>query len=124
MDVKLARGVEPWLVYLELVKFVETMLLTGHNALSPEPWRGASTVEQRLPAETQLELRSALPNAPRANELRRALTDAVQSYLRLRERLAAEKEMPLLHDLAHQVLSCIDDNSVHTPQSGEGAYDI
>jgi hypothetical protein len=69
MDVKLSRGVEPWLVYLELVKFVETMLLTGHNVLSPEPLRGASTVGQRLPADTQVELRSVLPNAPRAAEL-------------------------------------------------------
>jgi hypothetical protein len=34
MDVKLSRAGEEWLVYIELVKFVETMLLTGQNALS------------------------------------------------------------------------------------------
>jgi hypothetical protein len=103
MDVKLARGGETWLVYIELVKFVETILLTGYNALFPEPWRGGSAVEQRLPAEATATLRAALPTAPRPDELRRALNAAIQVYLPLRERLATEKEMPLAHDLARQI---------------------
>jgi predicted nucleotidyltransferase len=69
MDVKLSRGGQAWLVYIELVKFVETVLLTGHNALFAEPWRGASKVEQRLPAALQAELRAALPAAPEHRNL-------------------------------------------------------
>jgi predicted nucleotidyltransferase len=107
MDVKLSRGRQAWLVYIELVKFVETMLLTGHNALSPEPWRGASEVEQRLPAELQAELSAALPAAPEPGELRRAFDVAVQQYLRLRQQLATERRMPLAQDLARQVLDGI-----------------
>lgn len=103
MDVKLTRGGQEWLVYVELVKFVETMLLGGHNALAPEPWRGASTVEERLPAQVRSELRAALPAAPRADELRRALGAAIDSYLRLRERLAADRGMELAEELAQQV---------------------
>jgi predicted nucleotidyltransferase len=107
MDVKLTRGGQAWLVHLELVKFVETMLLTGHNALSSEPWRGASEVEQRLPAEVQAELRAALPAAPEPEELRRAFDAALQQYLRLRQQLATERRMPLAQDLASQVLDRI-----------------
>ena len=103
MDVKLARGGEEWLVYIELVKFVETMLLGGYNALTPEPWRGASMVERRLDAEVASELQAALPRAPNAEELRRALDAAVDSYVRLRERLAAERGMELAEELARQV---------------------
>jgi predicted nucleotidyltransferase len=103
MDVKLTRGGEEWLVYMELVKFVETMLLGGHNALSPEPWRGASMVEQRLPAEIRSDLRAALPRVPEPDELRRALGAAIEAYHRLRERLAAERGMGLAEELARQV---------------------
>ena len=103
MDLKLTRGGEEWLVYLELVKFVETMLLGGHNALTAEPWRGASTVERRLGAEVGSELQAALPAAPRREELRRALDAAIESYLRLRERLSAERGMPLAEELGRQV---------------------
>lgn len=104
MDGKLARGGEEWLVYIELVKFVETMLLAGHNALSPEPWRGASRVGRRLPAGAQAELRAALPAAPEPEELRRALDVAIGAHLQLRQRLANERDMPLSHELARQVL--------------------
>jgi predicted nucleotidyltransferase len=104
MDVKLSRGGQAWLVHIELVKFVETMLLTGHNALSPEPWRGASEVEQRLPAELQAELSAALPAAPEPEELRRAFDIALGQYLRLRQQLATARGMPLAQDLARQVL--------------------
>jgi hypothetical protein len=103
MDVKLVRGGQEWLVYIELVKFVETMLLGGHNALTAEPWRGASMVEQRLGAEVESELKATLPAAPRRDELRRALGAAIGSYLRLRERLVAERGMPLAEELGRQV---------------------
>ena len=105
MDVKLSRGGESWLVHIELVKFVETMLLGGHNALTPEPWRGASHVERRLPAEVRAELGAALPAAPEPEELRRALAAALEHYLRLRLRLARERGMPLSEEAARQVLS-------------------
>jgi hypothetical protein len=70
---KLRRPGHEWLVYVELVKFVETMLLTGFGALAPEPWRGVLRMEERLPAEAREELRRALPAAPEDAELRRAL---------------------------------------------------
>jgi predicted nucleotidyltransferase len=105
MDVKLGRGGESWLVHLELVKFVETILLAGYNALSAEPWRGASRVDQRLPPDVRAQLGAALPAAPSPDELRRALDVATQSYARLRERLATERSMPLAPDLAAQVLA-------------------
>jgi hypothetical protein len=103
MDVKQTRGGQEWLVYIELVKFVETILLGGHNALTAEPWRGASRVEGRLGPQVLADLRSALPTAPSADELRRALDAAIASYLRLRERLAAERGMELADELARQV---------------------
>lgn len=103
MDVKLSRGGQEWLVQIELVKFVETMLLGGWNALSPEPWRGASFVSARLPAEVVARVRAALPAAPDAVELRRALDAAVEEYERLRGELAAEAGMPPAEELAQQV---------------------
>jgi hypothetical protein len=108
IDVKLTRGGEEWLGYLELVKFAETMLLTGHNALSPDPWRGASQVKRRLSPAAEAELRAALPAAPEPEELRRALGVAIETYLRLRERLAEERGMPLKRELARQVLAALD----------------
>jgi hypothetical protein len=103
MDVKLTRGGQEWLVQIELVKFAETMLLGGWNALSPEPWRGASFVPARLPAEVVAQIRAALPAAPDAVELRRALDAAADEYDRLRLALAAEAAMPLADELARQV---------------------
>jgi hypothetical protein len=103
MDVKLARGGQSWLVHIELVKFVETMLLGGHNALTDEPWRGASHVERRLGADLQAELEAALPGAPEPEELSRALATAIEAYRRLRRRLASERGMPLSDELAEQV---------------------
>jgi len=116
MDVKLTRGGQAWLVYIELVKFVETMLLTGHNALTPEPWRGASEVERRLPAEVQAELRAALPATPQPEELRQAFDVALQRYLRLRRRLATELGMPLAQELARQVLDRIGSRHSTSPR--------
>ena len=105
MDVKLSRGGQSWLVHIELVKFVETMLLGGHNALTPEPWRGASDVERRLPAELRMELSAALPASPKPEELRRALASALELYRLLRLRLADERGMPLSDELGRQVLA-------------------
>jgi predicted nucleotidyltransferase len=108
MDVKHARGGHDWLVYLELVKFVETILLAGHNALSPEPWRGAWRVARRLSVDVQTELRASLPASPEADELGRALRAAIESYQGLRRRLADERGMPLRDELARQVLATLD----------------
>jgi predicted nucleotidyltransferase len=101
---KLRRPGHEWLVYLELVKFVETMLVAGFGALAPEPWRGVFRMEQRLPAAAREELRRALPAAPEDAELRRALRATIASYVALRPRLAAECGMPLADELAAQVL--------------------
>ena len=103
IDVKLARGGQSWLVHIELVKFTETILLGAHNALAAEPWRGASHVEQRLPPEAQAQVRAALPAAPERRELRRALAAALEHYILLRRRLAAECGMPLADAVADQV---------------------
>jgi hypothetical protein len=107
VHLKLRRSGQEWLVYIELVKFVETMLLEGFGALGPDPWRGVLRIEERLPPEAVAELRAALPAAPEPAELRRALGAALDSYLRLRERLAAEAGMPLADELARQVLSVL-----------------
>jgi hypothetical protein len=108
IDVKSSRGGEDWLVHIELVKFVETMLLGGHNALTAEPWRGASRVKDRLGADTQAALEAALPAATDPAELRRARSAALAEYRRLRERLAAERGMPLAAELARQVLASLE----------------
>ena len=107
MHLKLRRPGHEWLVYVELVKFVETMLLTAFGALAPEPWRGVLRVEERLPLDAQSELRRALPARPEEAELRRAVREAVDSYLALRPRLAAERGMPLAEQVAEQVLGVI-----------------
>jgi hypothetical protein len=105
---KLRRPGHEWLVYFELVKFVETMLLTGFSALGPEPWRGVLRMEDRLPATAREELRRALPAAPDEPELRRALSAALDSYVALRARLAAERGMPLAEAVADQVLAVLE----------------
>jgi hypothetical protein len=104
LHTKLRRRKELWLIYIELVKFVETILLAGHNVLSSEPWRGASTVEERLPVESRRALQAALPRAPEAEELQRSLDAAVRAYLLLRRPLCAERQMPLAEQLCAQVL--------------------
>jgi hypothetical protein len=104
MQLKLRRPGHEWLVYIELVKFVETMLLTGYGALAPEPWRGVLKIQERLPREDRRSLRRAVPAGPDLDELRRAINEALNSYTALRSRLAAERDMPLAQDLAAQVL--------------------
>jgi hypothetical protein len=93
--------------YVELVKFVETMLLTAFSALAPEPWRGVLRIEERLPLEAQSELASALPARPEETELRRAMRAAMDSYLELRPQLAAERGMPLAEQVVTQVLEVL-----------------
>ena len=107
MHLKLRRPGHEWLVYVELVKFVETMLLTAFNALGPEPWRGVLRVDERLPAAARAELANALPAAPEDAELRRAVGAAVDGYLGVRPQLAAERGMPLAEPLARQVLEVL-----------------
>src|SRR3954471_2465036 len=80
---KLRRPGHEWLVYLELVKFVETMLLAGFAALAPERWRGVLRMQERLPAEIRAQLAAALPAAPEDAELRRALAASIDSYVGL-----------------------------------------
>jgi predicted nucleotidyltransferase len=115
MHLKLRRPGHEWLVYVEHVKFVETMLLTAFNALAPEPWRGVLRVDERLPAAARAELVSALPTRPEEAELRRAASAAVDSYLALRPRLAAERSMPLAEQLAQQVLGVLRPDAAHRP---------
>ena len=117
MHLKLRRPGHEWLVYIEHVKFVETMLLTAFNVLAPEPWRGVLRVDERLPAEARSELVDALPARPDAAELRRAVSAAVDSYIALRPRLAAERKMPLAEELAQQVLGVLRPGR-GTPPSG------
>jgi hypothetical protein len=117
MHLKLRRPGHERLVYIEHVKFVETMLLTAFNVLAPEPWRGVLRVDERLPAEARSELVDALPARPDAAELRRAVSAAVDSYIALRPRLAAERTMPLAEELAQQVLGVLRPGR-GTPPSG------
>lgn len=107
MHLKLRRPGHEWLVYIELVKFVETMLLTGFGALAPEPWRGVLELDERLSADDLAAARRALPAAPEQTELRRALAAALDSHLALRLRLAATRDMPLAERLAVQVLAIL-----------------
>lgn len=104
VHVKLRHSGNDWLVYVELVKFVETMLVAAFNALTAEPWRGVWRVVERLPTDTQAQLRAALPASPDQPELRRAVSAALDCYLQLRRRLADELAMPLAENLAAQVL--------------------
>jgi AcrR family transcriptional regulator len=101
---KLRRPGQEWLVYVELVKFVETMLVGAANILDGEPWRGVSWLQARLPAHVLAEVRAALPTAPEEPALRRAVAAALASYLKLRQRLAAQRGMPLNDRLAEEVL--------------------
>lgn len=91
-------------MYIELVKFVETMLVGAANILVDEPWRGVWQLETRLPTEVIAGLRAALASGPSKTELRRAVAAALDSYLTLRVRLAAECDMPLNEELAREVL--------------------
>jgi predicted nucleotidyltransferase len=107
MHLKLRRPGHEWLVYVELVKFVETMLLSAFNALAAEPWRGVLGVDERVPVAARSELVNALPTRPEETELRRAVSAALDSYLALRPRLAAERNMPLAEEVAQQVLGVL-----------------
>jgi predicted nucleotidyltransferase len=106
-QLKLRRPGHEWLVYVELVKFVETMLVTGFGALGPEPWRGVLRLDERLAPDDRLTLLRALPAQPEEAELRRALRAALDGYRGLRLRLAAERGMPLADELAAQVLAVL-----------------
>jgi predicted nucleotidyltransferase len=75
--VKLRRPGEEWLVYVELVKFVETILVGAANLLAAEPWRGVWQLEARLPDDVLADVRAALPSGPDDAELRRAVAAAL-----------------------------------------------
>jgi hypothetical protein len=93
------------------------MLVGGYNHLAGEPWRRATGAERRLSPELQAELRAALPAAPAPEELRRALDAAIAAYASLRERLAAERGMPLADELARQVRPWLDPSSARRSAS-------
>ena len=63
VHVKLRRPGQEWLVYVELVKFVETMLLTGFGVLARDPWRGVLRLEERLPPGERAEAFQATVSA-------------------------------------------------------------
>ena len=67
MHLKLRRPGHEWLVYVEQVKFVETMLLTAFNALAPEPWRGVLRVDERLPAAARCRTRQRASSPTRGS---------------------------------------------------------
>jgi predicted nucleotidyltransferase len=104
VHLKLRHRGNNWLVYVELVKFAETMLVAGFNALSAEPWRGVSRIAEQLPIDAVAQLRAAIPASPERLELQRAQSAALDCYLQLRRRLADELSMPLAERLAAQVL--------------------
>jgi hypothetical protein len=118
VHLKLRRPGHEWLVYVELVKFVETMLLTGHGALGPDPWRGVLRVGERLPAATLARLERALPARPEDAELRRALRAALDDYVELRARLARERGMALNDELARQVLGVLGGYAASAGRAG------
>lgn len=80
------------------------MLVVAFNALTAEPWRGVWRIAERLPTDTQAQLRAALPASPDQPELRRAVSAALECYVQLRRRLVDELAMPLAETLAAQVL--------------------
>lgn len=104
VHIKLRDEAQLWLSYIELIKFVETMLVTGFNVLVGEPWRGVWRLKERVPDGALAQVRAALPASPGAGELRRATATALDCYLTLRRRLADERGMPLNEDLATEVL--------------------
>jgi hypothetical protein len=104
LHLKLRREGDEWLVYVELVKFVETMLAAAANVLAAEPWRGVWQLEARMPTETIARLRAALPSDPSKAELRRAVAAALETYLTFRVALAEECDMPLNEELAAELL--------------------
>ena len=111
---KLRHESQRWLLYVELVKFVETMLVTGFNVLTAEPWRGVWRLDERLPEDVLAQVRAALPASPTDGELRRATSSALSCYLMLRRRLADERCVPLNDELAAEVLPILRSASPST----------
>jgi len=101
---KLRHQSQNWLLYVELVKFAETMLVTGFNILAGEPWRGVWRLAERVPDDDVREVTAALPASPSHAELHRATSVALTCYLTLRRKLAEQCGMPLNDELAAEVM--------------------
>ena len=102
LDRKLDVG-ERWLVFLELRKYVELIVLPAWNALAGEAWRGAVGLPKRVDPELLERLEVAQPRGTDQDELRRSLRALVSLYVEARPRLSAELGEPLSDELMDQV---------------------
>jgi predicted nucleotidyltransferase len=100
--VKLARG-ERWLVYVELAKYLESIVIPAYNALSGAPRSGTYGLDLRLSASIIDELEAALPGRPAPRELHRSLLCLVALYARARARLRRRLKADLSDRLMRQV---------------------
>ena len=99
---KLASG-DLWLAYLELIKYVELIVIAAWNAVAGKAWAGATRIDQRLPTEIQQRLDTALPRRVDDRELRRSLSQLVALYEDARLALQNKLRQPLADELAEQI---------------------
>lgn len=100
--VKLARG-ERWLVYVELAKFFETIVVPAYNALAGEPRAGYYALDRRLSPSLIEELEAALPRRVTPRALHHSLLALVDLYARARARLRRRLTANLSDRLMRQV---------------------
>lgn len=100
--VKLARG-ERWLVYVELAKFFETIVVPAYNALAGEPRAGYYALDRRLSPSLIEELEAALPRRVTPRALHHSLLALVDLYARARARLRRRLTASLSDRLMRQV---------------------
>lgn len=100
--VKLARG-ERWLVYLELPKLLETIVIQAHNVLAGAPGSGTYGLHRRLSESVAAEMAAALPRRPAPQELHRSLLALVALYARARAQLRRRLKADLSGRLMRQV---------------------
>lgn len=100
--VKLARG-ERWLVYVELAKFLETIVAPAYNALAGEARAGYYGLDRRLAPALIEALEAALPRRATPRELHRSLLALVRLYARARARLRRRLGADLSDRLMRQV---------------------
>jgi predicted nucleotidyltransferase len=100
--VKLARG-ERWLVYLELPKYLENIVIQAYNALAGAPGSSTYGLDRRLSESVADEMAVALPRGPTPEELHRSLLALVALYARARARLRRRLRADLSGRLMRQV---------------------
>jgi hypothetical protein len=100
--VKLARG-ERWLVYVELPKYLENIVIPAYNALAGAPRSGTYGLDQRLSTSVIDEVAAALPRRPTPRELHRSLLALVALYAAARARLRRRLKADLSGRLMRQV---------------------